>query len=204
MATFSAAFASGDLQAILWSFLGLDHKSRSSVVVAGFRHDPDIRDSVPALRVQDGRGGFLWEPYSGFRRRALARERCARSDALSGTPPPDESGHYVYVGWNVLTGHRCPVGVRYLEEPPNVWCSFDRETPFATAISDARYWRGDQFWFWHHGRFPDSRAWPRVSQPGWVMVRVPPWYRPWPRGGLPAARRAGQRGSPDLPPDPLQ
>ena len=204
MATFPVAFASGDLQTILWSFLGLDHKSRSSAVVAGLRPVPAIWDSVPTLCVSDGRGGFLWEPYAGFRRRALARERCARTDALAGAPPPDESGHYVYVGWNTLTGIRHPIGVRYLEEPPNIWCSFDRETPFATAISDARYWRGDQFWFWHRARFPDSRAWPRVSQPYWVLNRAPQWYHPWPFGGLPAARRAGQRGLPDLPPDPLQ
>ena len=153
MATFDAAFAIGDLQAALWAFLGLDHKSRSSICVGWRRYDPDVRDTVPTLCVSDGRGGFLWEPYSGFRRRALARERCARSDALAGAPPPDESSIYVYVGWNVTTGIRWPVPVRYLDEPPNVWCSFDREAPFASAISDARYWRGDQYWFWHPDRF---------------------------------------------------
>ena len=120
MATFAAAFASGDLQATLWAFLGLDHQSRSSLCVAGIPFDPNIRDAVPTLCVSNGRGGFHWEPYAGFRRRALARERCARSDALSGLPPPDESGIYVYVGWNVITGNRWPIGVRYLEEPPNV------------------------------------------------------------------------------------
>ena len=38
-------------------------------------------------------------------------------------------------------------------------------TPLATAVSDARYWRGDQFWFWHPGRFPDSRAGPASPSP---------------------------------------
>ena len=128
---------------------------------------------TPTVTVSDGRGGHQREPYSAFRRRAFARESIARLDARIGALPPDERGQYVFVGWSIYTGQRWPAPVRMNDVSLNVWRSNDREAPFASAVSDPRYWRGDQYWFWHRSRFPEARAWPRVEQPAWVRTPVP-------------------------------
>ena len=172
--------------------------------VAWHRYNPRVADDSPTVTGSDGRGGLVQEPYSRFRQRAFARERIARLDARIGAPPPDERGRYVFVGWSIITGRRWPTAVPLNEVPDGVWWSKFREAPFATAVADPRYWRGDQFWFWHTSRFPDARAWPRVEQPPWVRTRVPLWYRLWTHGPLPAPRLSGQRGLPAFPPDPRQ
>ena len=204
MATSDTVFDSDAFQVILWTFLGFDHVARSRFCVAWNRHNPRVAADTPTVTVMDGRGGLLQEPYSRFRLRAFARERIARIDARVGAPPPDERGRYVFVGCSTITSRRWPTAVPLNEVLDGVWWPDFREALFSTAVSDSRFWRGDQFWFWHPARFPEARAWPRVEQPPWVRSRVPQWYRPWTHGPLPAPRLAGQRGSPALPPDPRQ
>ena len=201
MATFDSIYSRAEFQLNLFQFLGLDHVARSRLRVAWNGYHRPLEADTPSFIVSDGRGGSIREPYSAFRRRAYARERVARSDALEWAPPPDERGKYVFVGWSP-EGRRWPVPVSLDAVPPGVVLSTFRDAPFATAVADPRYWRGDQFFFWHRSRFPDSRAWPRVEQAPGALTRVPLWYQPWAHGPLPKPRLVGQRGGPEYPPDP--
>ena len=203
MATFESIYSRSEFEVNLYLFLGLDHVARSCLRVAWKGYDRLLDADTPSFVVSDGRGGSVVEKYSAFRRRAFARECVARADAREWAPPPDERGMYVFVGWS-LEGRRWPVPVPLDAVPGGVVRSNHRDAPFATAISDPRYWRGDQYFFWHRARFPESRAWPRVERPLGTLNRVPLWYQPWTHGPLPGPRTAGQRGRPEYPPDPRQ
>ena len=212
-----------ELQVLLWTFLGLDHRQRSRLRVAWPRHSPAIHNETPKFFLPGQNfhltGAVVEDLYMDFLRRARERHRAFRDDARLARPPVNDRGRPVFVAWDRDTG--LPRRLPFEDSPAalggRAWVSSDRAVPLLTAYADPRYWRGDSPASWG-GRFDYSQVWPPASVPrvipGDTFVGHWPSRLPdpqavdgtWTFGRLPDIISLGHRGGPlrDMPPDPRQ